>query len=65
MKRERYRRGRCLSRIEVDEPGRIRQLLRFVIDRLVVCVANLNDEVLDHDHVVVFAVLYSWYYLTL
>ena len=53
MKRERYRRGRHLGRIEVGEPGPICQLLRFVIDRLVLRVADLIIEVLDHDHVVV------------
>ena len=65
MKRERYRRGRHFGRIEVDEPGRICQLLRYLIDRLVDRVADLIIEVLDHDHVVIFAVLHSWYYLTL
>ena len=44
MKREGYRRGRHLGRIEVGGPGWICQLLRYVIHRLTICVVDLADN---------------------
>ena len=43
MKREEYRRGRHRGRIEVGESGRMCQLLRYVIRRLAVRVADLSS----------------------